>query len=294
MSKVLITGTEIIMGPENITLYAVWATDSNGNGTADYRESNLLYYDGNARENGSVRGLPTDSQYHIPGEKVTLTGAPTHTNVNEKKVLFLGWTEAQTGLIFSRADDAPKTITEVTFENSDITVYAAWGYDEDDDNTADVLETYSLSYDLNGGTGTIPTGAQGIQKNTEITLTTEKSFKRDANEVFIGWSKTKHEAAFKAGQEQEVKATMLADGKVTMGTEDIILYALWAEDSNGDGTPDYSTSFTVTYDLNGGTPAPGVSYGPEQVRMGTVIMVKAVTISTIPTHIAPCSYRWAI
>ena len=193
-------------------------------------------------------------------------------------MLFLGWTEAQTGLIFSRADDAPKTITEVTFENSDITVYAAWGYDEDDDNTADVLETYSLSYDLNGGTGTIPTGAQGIQKNTEITLTTEKSFKRDANEVFIGWSKTKHEAAFKAGQEQEVKATMLADGKVTMGTEDIILYALWAEDSNGDGTPDYSTSFTVTYDLNGGTPAPGVSYGPEQVRMGTVIMVKAAPI----------------
>ena len=275
VSRVLITGTEIIMGPENITLYAVWATDSNGNGTADYRESNLLYYDGNARENGSVRGLPTDSQYHIPGEKVTLTGAPTHTNVNEKKVLFLGWTEAKTGLIFSRADDAPETITEVTFENSNITVYAAWGYDEDDDNTADVLETYSLSYDLNGGTGTIPTGAQGIQKNTEITLTTEKSFKRDANEVFIGWSKTKHEAAFKAGQEQEVKAIALADGKVTMGTEDIILYALWAEDSNGDGTPDYSTSFTVTYDLNGGTPAPGVSYGPEQVRMGTVITVKA-------------------
>ena len=278
VSKVLITGTEIIMGPENITLYAVWATDSNGNGTADYRESNRLYYDGNARENGSVRGLPTDSQYHIPGEKVTLTGAPTHTNVNEKKVLFLGWTEAQTGLIFSRADDAPKTITEVTFENSDITVYAAWGYDEDDNTIADVLETYSLSYDLNGGTGTIPTGAQGIQKNTEITLTTEKSFKRDANEVFIGWSKTKHEAAFKAGQEQEVKAIALADGKVTMGTEDIILYALWAEDSNGDGTPDYSTSFTVTYDLNGGTPAPGVSYGPEQVRMGTVIMVKAAPI----------------
>ena len=275
VSKVLITGTEIIMGTEDITLWAVWATDSNGNGTADYRESNLLYYDGNARENGSVRGLPTDSQYHIPGEKVTLTGAPTHTNVNEKKVLFLGWTEAQTGLIFSRADDAPETITEVTFENSNITVYAAWGYDEDDNTIADVLETYSLSYDLNGGTGTIPTGAQGIQKNTEITLTTEKNFKRDANEVFIGWSKTKHEAAFKAGQEQEVKATMLADGKVTMGTEDIILYALWAEDSNGDGTPDYSTSFTVTYDLNGGTPAPGVSYGPEQVRMGTVITVKA-------------------
>ena len=275
VNKVLITGTEIIMGTEDITLYAVWATDSNGNGYADYSESNRLYYDGNARENGSVLGLPRDSQYHIPGEKVTLTGAPTHTNVNEKKVLFLGWTEAQTGLIFSRADDAPKTITEVTFENSNITVYAAWGYDEDDDNTADVLETYSLSYDLNGGTGTIPTGAQGIQKNTEITLTTEKNFKRDANEVFIGWSRTKHEAAFKAGQEQEVKATMLADGKVTMGTEDIILYALWAEDSDGDGTPDYSTDCTVTYDLSGGTPAPGVSYGPEQVRMGTVITVKA-------------------
>lgn len=49
---------------------------------------------------------------------------PTHSDVDGKKVVFIGWTETQTNSIFGRADEAPATVTEVTFGAADKTVYA--------------------------------------------------------------------------------------------------------------------------------------------------------------------------
>lgn len=133
----------------NTNVYAVWAADRNGNKTADYLEEYTLTYDGNAQEGGTVANLPTDTDIHIPGDEVTLSSAaPTHNDVDSKKVVFIGWTEAQTNSIFSRADTAPATVTEVTFGSANKTVYAAWGYDENNNGTADVLETYTLTYEI--------------------------------------------------------------------------------------------------------------------------------------------------
>ena len=68
---------------------------------------------------------------YIPRDKAELSeDMPTHSNdVDGKKVVFVGWTEARTNSIFSRADTAPATVTEVTFGSANKTVYAAWGYD---------------------------------------------------------------------------------------------------------------------------------------------------------------------
>ena len=151
--------------------------------------------------------MPTISGAHIPSDKVTLSDAkPTHSDVDGKKVVFIGWTETQTNSIFGRADEAPATVTEVTFGAADKTVYAAWGYDEDDDGVADALETYSLIYDLNGGSGTPPAQVSNIAKGSEVKLTTEAGFRRNANELFVGWSATEHEDAFTAAQKDRSKA----------------------------------------------------------------------------------------
>ena len=261
----------------NTNVYAVWAADRNGNGTADYREEHTLTYNNNAQQGGTVSAAPTNNNIYIPGDKAELSeDIPTHSEVDGKKVVFIGWTEAQTNSIFSRADIAPATVTEVTFGSDNKTVYAAWGYDENGNGTADVLETYTLTYDLNGSSGTAPAKVSGIAKNTEITLTADKNFTRNPGEIFVGWSVTKHEAALTAQDKQEdVEKFLITGEKYRITTADVTLYAVWAIDSNGDGTPDYQTTYTVSYDLNGGTAAVGETYDEENVKPGGTITIKA-------------------
>lgn len=245
----------------NTNVYAVWAADRNGNKTADYLEEYTLAYDGNAQQGGTVSNVPTDSKIYIPGDEVPLsTAAPTHDDVDGKKVVFIGWTEAQTNAIFSRADTAPATVTEVTFGSANKTVYAAWGYDENNNGTADVLETYTLTYDLNGGNETAPTKVSGIAKNTEITLTGEKEFTRNPKEIFVGWSVTKLDAALTAETKQEdVEKFLITGATYRIGTADVTLYAVWAQDRNGNQEADYlETQYKLKYE---GNAQPGGSVG---------------------------------
>lgn len=225
----------------NTNVYAVWAADRNGNKTADYLEEYTLTYDGNAQQGGTVSAVPTDNSIYIPGDKATLSiNTPTHSDVDGKKVVFIGWTEAQTNAIFSRVDPAPATVTEVIFGSANKTVYAAWGYDENGNGTADVLETYTLTYDLNGGNETAPAMVSGIAKNTEITLTAEKNFTRNSNEVFVGWSVGKREEALSAETTQEGLQFLITPGaKYRIQTKDVTLYAVWAADRNDNGMADY-------------------------------------------------------
>lgn len=264
----------------NTNVYAVWAADRNGNKTADYLEEYTLTYYGNAQQSGTVTQLPTDTSIHIPGDEVTLsTAVPTHDDVDGKTVVFIGWTETQTNSIFSRADTAPTTTTKVTFGSANKKVYAAWGYDENNNGTADVLETYTLTYDLNGGSEAAPAKVSGIKKNTEVELTEVKEFTRNPNEIFVGWSATKHDAALTAQDKQEdVEKFLITGTTYRIGTADVTLYAVWAIDSNGDGTPDYQTTYTVSYDLDGGIAVDGETYDEENVKPGETITIKAAPI----------------
>lgn len=265
----------------NTNVYAVWAADRNGNKTADYLEEYTLTYDSNAQQGGTVNKMPTeDKNIHIPGDEVTLsTAVPTHSNVDGKKVVFIGWTETQMNKIFGREATAPATVTKVTFGSDNKTVYAAWGYDENNNGTADVLETYTLTYDLNGGNEAAPKKVSGIKKNTEVKLTEEKGFTRNPNEIFVGWSATKHDDALTAATKQEDLEKLLITGATyRIGTADVTLYAVWAIDSNGDGTPDYQTTYTVSYDLDGGIAVDGETYEEENVKPGETITIKAAPI----------------
>lgn len=236
----------------NTNVYAVWAADRNGNKVADYTEEYQLSYDANARDGDSVDAMPSKSGAHIPSDKVTLSDdKPTHSDVDGKKVVFIGWTETQTNSIFGRADEAPATVTEVIFGAADKTVYAAWGYDENNDGVADALETYSLTYDLNGGDGTLPVRVSNIVKGSEVKLTTEADFSRNANELFVGWSATKHQDAFTAAQKEELKQALITGTSVVFATADKTLYAVWAQDRNGNHKADYlETQYELNYDGN--------------------------------------------
>lgn len=268
----------------NTNVYAVWAADRNGNKVADYKEEYQLTYEANARDGGTVGTMPANSGAHIPSDKVALSDAkPAHSDVDGKKVVFIGWTETQKSSIFGRADMAPATVTEVTFGAADKTVYAAWGYDEDDDGVADALETYSLIYDLNGGSGTPPAQVSNIAKGSEVKLTTEAGFRRNANELFVGWSATEHEDAFTAAQKEELKQALITGTSVIFDTADRTLYAVWAADRNGNHVADYlEAQYKLIYNDNaqsGGS----VSSLPSDNKI--YLTDETVTLSDVrPTH----------
>lgn len=134
------------MGTEDLTLYAVWAQDRNNTGTPDFSETSYkIIYDGNAQGNGTVKGLPVDEGLHLAGDTVSLGSArPTHSGLNGKEVVFLGWTLDPINGIFDHeavpasADEvmardgvaSPAYVESVKLDEADVTVYAAWGYQD--------------------------------------------------------------------------------------------------------------------------------------------------------------------
>lgn len=229
----------------NTNVYAVWAADSNNNGIADYLEEHQLVYDANVIE-GNVENMPTnDNKIYLPGNKASLSETvPSHSEVNGKKVVFLGWTTTQSPHICERNHTPIKTVKKITFGNENVTVYAAWGYDENGNGTADVLETYSLKYDLNGGNGTTPAEKNGIKHGESIAITDEKGFTRNAREIFVGWSRQPYSAAFTAEQKADIEKILISGNTIVMGTENVTLYAVWAEDRNGNNQADYTETLS--------------------------------------------------
>lgn len=229
----------------NTNVYAVWAADSNNNGIADYLEEHQLVYDANVIE-GNVENMPTnDNKIYLPGNKASLSETvPSHSEVNGKKVVFLGWTTTQSPHICERNHTPIETVKKVTFGNENVTVYAAWGYDENGNGTADVLETYSVKYDLNGGNGTTPAEKNGIKHGESIAITDEKGFTRNAREIFVGWSRQPYSAAFTAEQKADIEKILISGNTIVMGTENVTLYAVWAEDRNGNNQADYTEALS--------------------------------------------------
>lgn len=229
----------------NTNVYAVWAADSNNNGIADYLEEHQLVYDANVIE-GNVENMPAnDNKLYLPGNKASLSETvPSHSEVNGKKVVFLGWTTTQSPHICERNHTPIETVKKVTFGNENVTVYAAWGYDENGNGTADVLETYSVKYDLNGGNGTTPAEKNGIKHGESIAITGEKGFTRNAREIFVGWSRQPYSAAFTAEQKADIEKVLISGNTIVMGTENVTLYAVWAEDRNGNNQADYTETLS--------------------------------------------------
>ena len=104
-------------------------------------------------------------------------------------------------------------------ENSGATLYAVWS-----------INTYTISYDANGGSGA--PNSQTKTYGVDLTLSKTKPT-RDGYD-FLGWSTNK----------SATTATYAAGGKYTSNSG-TTLYAVWKQ-----------TSFTVSYNANGGNDAP--------------------------------------
>ncbi len=139
--------------------------------------------------------------------------------------IFAGWATESDGNV-SYSDKAKITVT------GGITLYAKWS-----------LETYTITYELNGGTNATDNPADYNVETDTITL---KEAAKNGY-AFSGWYK---EASF------ETKITEITKGS----TGNITLYAKWNLEN-----------YTITYELNGGTNAES---NPESYNVET----EAVTL----------------
>ena len=136
------------------TVYAAWGVDTNGDGVPDVNETGkyTLTYAENELESGTLQGvLPTDSGTYVKGNTVALADGSglslTGTATSDKGTArFVGWSKTQIDRILSQGDTMPAGVVEqVTFTNSDITVYAVWGWDTNDDGKPDITQNPSIT-----------------------------------------------------------------------------------------------------------------------------------------------------
>ena len=77
--KALVPG-EIVMGTENLTLYAVWAQDRNNNKRLISPKRHTRSSTTETLRKCTVKGLPVDEGLHLAGDTVSLGSArPTHS-----------------------------------------------------------------------------------------------------------------------------------------------------------------------------------------------------------------------
>ena len=147
--SVAITGNAVVKDAENHDVTAQFdITKVNGTMTI----LGTLTYNGNGQgENPAVNGVPTDDGQYAKGEEKTLSEKkPTHSAVNGQKVVFIGWSKTKSDKIYSAGESHGTIVDKVTFEDRNITVYAVWGYDTNNNDDGH-HSNYTLYYHSNFG-----------------------------------------------------------------------------------------------------------------------------------------------
>ena len=176
------------------------AKGSTGNITL-YAKWNLETYTISYELNGGTNAAENPAGYNVENETITLKAA------TKNGYTFGGW--------YKETSFATKVPEIAKGSTGNITLYAKW------------LKTYTISYELNGGTNAAENPAGYNVENETITL---KAATKN-NYIFDGWYK---ESSF------VTKVTEIAKGS----TGNITLYAKWNLEI-----------YTITYELNGGTNA---------------------------------------
>ncbi|HRT82298.1 MAG TPA: InlB B-repeat-containing protein, partial [Oscillospiraceae bacterium] len=188
------------------TLYAVWG---------------LITYTVSFDLNGGSGTTPT-SQTGTPGTNVSL---PAQGNIQKPGYKFLGWAESS---------NATVPLNSYQISNSNSTLYAVWE-----------LITYTVSFDLNGGSGTTPSSQTGAP-GTSVGLPAQGDITK-VGYNFLGWA-------------ESADATEVL-GSYQIGNADSTLYAVWE-----------LITYTVSFDLNGGS---GTTPSSQTGVPGTAVVLPA-------------------
>lgn len=195
----------------NTTLYAVWEENADPKG---YRYT--VHYD----PSGGTGTAADQTQYQYDFREPLYDLA--RAGFTKEHATLIGWSTSKVG----GADyDLGATLSApLAWAGQTITLYAVWQAEG----------TYTVTYDANGGTGTLPSDKNFYHQNDTVTVAFSPAPTREGY-IFLGWAETAE------AQTPKYDSTV---SQFTMGTANVTLYAVWQQ---AEGT------YTVTYDANGGT-----------------------------------------
>ena len=194
----------------------------------------------------------------IDNEGISDTGEPGSTDVPETEsigmtaltyrsagdgsgdnVVFIGWSTEKTTQIFAGADTEAfakvKIVPAVTFADENITVYAVWGYDSDDDGTADVLGEDYVIRPYAGPNGSIdPNGDTTVTEGGDQDFTFIPNPGHAVDKIVIDGDTYLNDgnlnlAGYDADSKTYTFENVQADHSITV---------TFSADMNGDGIPD--------------------------------------------------------
>ncbi len=223
------------------TLYAVWAKDVKGpnggsDGIPDYLQTGVTY-NGNDNTGGTP---PTDANLYNKNDEVTVKDKGDLVRTG---AVFLGWSFGKKNLITAKADEPTdlKKAGEKFNITVDTTLYAVWAKDVKGPNGgSDGIPDYEqrfVTYDGNGHTGGMPpTDANAYDANNKKVTVKDKGNLVRSGAVFLGWSFEQKGLIMNQADEP---ADLKKAGETFDITADVTLYAVWANDADGNGIPDY-------------------------------------------------------
>jgi fimbrial isopeptide formation D2 family protein/uncharacterized repeat protein (TIGR01451 family)/uncharacterized repeat protein (TIGR02543 family) len=139
---------------------------------------NPKYYHLTYSANGGS-GAPVDSHDYTAGSVVTLSShAPSRSGYS-----FLGWSTIQ-----GASPPSHSMVTQVTIEGN-VTVYAQWSKNETPQPPSTTY--YHVSYNANGGQGSVPEDATKYRAGDRVTVATSPKPTRSGYD-FSGWSLSRH------------------------------------------------------------------------------------------------------
>lgn len=215
--------------------YYFYCVDNAGNTSEIYSVTLLPSGTGGSGGSGSSHSETYTVSYNANGG----TGAPASQTKTKDVALTLTTAQpTRTGYTFIGWSTSPyATSAEYTSgslyrANASVTLYAVWSQ-----------RSYSVTYNANGGSGA--PSSQVKYYGTSLTLSSVRPIR--AGYAFLGWS-TSSTATY----------ATYSSGEVFTGNYSLMLYAVWARETS---------SYTVSYNANGGSGAPASQTKTENVNL---------------------------
>ena len=230
-----------------------FAEDADQDGTPDKYDRTLTYdanggyFSSEDEQTKTETGLNDDQNYKL---NTTNDFKPTHADQDGHKVLFIGWTTdtSAQNKVYKRGDTPPKTSTRLTI-SGDMTVYAVWGLDSDDDGTPDVTEDDHHITATAGPNGSINPKEAYVSDGGSATFTITPVSGYAVDTITIDSTAHKNDGTAPA------PGTSWTSYTFKDVTEDHTISVTFGLDEDDNGVPDANepeAAYTLTYHANGG------------------------------------------
>ena len=237
-----------------------FASDNDGDGTPD-KYDRTLTYDANGGYFGSEGTTEKTETGLNDGDRHTLKSTdeyqPTHAGQDNHQVLFIGWTTDTSAQneVYERGDALPQTSTRLTI-SGDMTVYAVWGLDGDDDGKPDVTEDDHHITATTGPNGSINPKEAYVSDGGSVTFTIAPASGYAVDTITIDADEAGEQVLTNNGGSLPTGvAEKWASYTFSNVTEDHTISVTFGLDEDDNGVPDANepeAAYTLTYHANGG------------------------------------------